>query len=367
MKKIRILLIGMSSNLGGIETYLYNLYKNSNKKRFEFSFLVFDYGKKVCFEEELTKEGAKFYKITPRTKNYFKFLKELKEVYQKNEFDYIHLNLMDFSCFERIAYANKYSKAKIIIHSHNAGFGKNVSIKTRLFHKIGRYFIKNIPYLKVACGVDAGKFMFDNKEYTIFNNGIDLEKFKFNIENRKEIRKELGLNDNVTVIGLIAKLELQKNPLFLIDIFYEYQKINGNSKLVLVGEGSLKCQMEEKIKNYKLEEKIIFLGRRNDAYKIYSAFDIFLMPSLYEGLSISLVESQVNGLKCYTSDGVDKNSNITGNVEFLSLNNPANYWANKIINNKNIRDNKVFDKIPNEFNSKNSYKKVFEFYEENLK
>lgn len=367
MKKIKILTIGMSSNLGGIETYLYNLYKNADKNKFEFSFLTFEYGEKICFEDELIKDGVKFYKITPRTTNYFRFLKELKEIYQKNHFDYIHFNLMDFSCFERITYAKKYSQAKIIIHSHNGGFGKNVSLKTRLLHKLGKIKIRNIPYMKVACGQAAGTFMFGEELFTIFNNGIDIDKFKYNQKNRQEIRKELNIKEDTTVIGLVAKLEHQKNIPYLIDIFYKYQLDNPNSKLVLVGEGSLKNIIEEQINNYQLNDKVLLLGKRLDTNKIYSAFDLFIMPSLYEGLSISLIEAQVNGLKCYTSNNVDKNSNITGNVEFLSLEQPPEDWAKYILNKDNSRDDKVLDKIPDEFNAKKSYEKVYKFYQNNLK
>ena len=367
MKKIKILIIGMSCNLGGIETYLYNLYKNADKSKYEFSFLVFDYGKKVCFEDELEKEGVKFYKITPRTKKYSKFLKDLKKVYKNNNFDYIHFNLMDLSCFERITYANKYSKARIIIHSHNAGFGKNESFKTRCFHQIGKHIIKKIPYFKVACGPHAGKFMFSNKEYIIFNNGIDINKFEFDRENRNKVRESLKIDNKTTIIGIIAKLEKQKNPLFLIDVFNEYKKENKNAKLISVGEGSFKEQMLVKIKEYKIENDVIFLGKRHDVHKIYSAFDIYLMPSLYEGLSISLIEAQVNGLKCYASDGVDKASNITGNVEFISLKKTAKEWAKIILKNKNKRDISVSEKIPEEFKAVKSYEKVFQFYKDNLK
>lgn len=361
MKKIKILYIGLSSNLGGIEMYLYNLYKNMDKSRFEASFLVFK-GKKVCFYDELKAEGVKFYEITHRNKNYRQFLKDLKDVYQNNEFDYIHQNLMDFSCFERITYAKKYSNAKIIIHSHNAGFGKNVGIKTRLLHKFGCYKIRNIDYIRVACGADAGKFLFNNKSYTVLNNGIDIDKFIFNEKNRKDIRTELNIDDDTFIVGQVAKLEKQKNPLFLLEIFREYLNLKKNTKLVIVGEGSLKNEMIKKIKEYNLEDNIILLGRRNDVYKVYSAFDIFLMPSLYEGLSISLLEAQANGLKCYTSSSVDKSSNVTGNVSFISLQSSSKEWANEIIKEQNDRDNDVLKKFPKEFDKVESTKKVYELY-----
>jgi glycosyltransferase involved in cell wall biosynthesis len=364
MKKIKILLIGMSSNLGGIETYLYNLVKNADLNLFQFDFLYSEFDT-MAMENDLKKIGCNIYKITPRFINYQKHIKELKKIY-KNNYDYIHYSVMSFSWFEPIVIANKYSNAKIIIHSHNGGFGKNASFKTRLLHKIGKLKIKKVPYLRVACGQKAGKFMFNGNSFTIFNNGIDIDKFKFNKDNRIEIRKELNISDNTTIVGIVAKLEKQKNPLFLVDIFNEYQKLNGNSKLLLIGEGSLEDKMLDKIKKYNIEEKVLFLGKKINVNKYLSSFDIFIMPSLFEGLSISLIEAQVNGLKCYTSSRVDKNSNITGNVEFLSLNKCAGYWANYIFNSNNDRDMNVLDKIPDKFNSKKSYEKVYQFYMDNL-
>lgn len=366
-KKIKILFQGLSTNLGGIETYLYNLCRNIDRNKFEISFMVFDYGKKVCFEDELINLGAKIYKITPRTKNYFKFKKDLKNLYKNNEFDFIHFNLMDFSCFERITLANKYSKAKIIIHSHNAGFGKNISKKTRILHQIGKFKLRKIEYLKVACGEQAGKWMFKDEAFEVFYNGIDIEKFTFNNQYREEIRDELQIDYNTILIGLVGKFEKQKNHEFLIKIFYEYIKYNDNCKLVLIGEGSLKQNIIKQVEEFNISENVIFLGKREDTYKIYSAMDFFLMPSLYEGLSIALVEAQVNGLKCYTSDSVDINSNISGNVEFLPLQKSAKYWAEYIFKNKIDRDINILKKIPEKFDSKKSYEKVFKFYQNNLK
>ena len=369
MKKIKVLFIGYGTNLGGIETYLFNLVKNADLSKFEFSFLTFKGSKEVVFYNELINMGCKIYKITPRTKNYFKFLKELKDVYKNNSFDYIHFNLMDLSCFERITYANKYSNAKLIIHSHcgsSEGLEKMSFISQKL-HKIGLKKIKKIPHYNVACGKKAGIWMHGTEPFLIFNNGIDLNKFKYSNLYREKIRKELNIKKEDICIGLVAKLEVQKNPLFLLEIFKEYYKMNDKSHLVLIGEGSLKDELEAKIKEWGLNTKVHLLGKRIDAYKYYSAFDLVVMPSLFEGLSITLCEAQVNGLKCYTSEQVDRSSNISGNVSFLSLDLSPYEWANYINNHNNERDINVLSKIPDSFNAKKSYEVVYEFYKYNLK
>lgn len=363
MKKIKILYEGLSENLGGIETFIYNLYKNIDKEKFEISFLL-DEKVKIPFQEEYENGGCKFYRIGNRKSNYFKYLKDLKAVYMNNKFDIIHINIMSYSVFERITYACKYSNASIIVHSHNGGFSRSCKYKkTILLDKIGRIFVKKYEkkIIKVACGEKAGKFAFKDNKFTIFYNGIDIEKFKFSEENRFKIRNFMNIKDDTVVIGLVAMFSNPKNHTFLIDIFKEYFKLNNNSKLVLVGEGYLKKEIEEKVKSLNLIENVIFLGKRLDVNLLYSAMDIYVMPSLYEGLSISLCEAQINGLRCYTSDSVDKSSDITGNVEFISLKDDALTWAKKI-NENHFRDKYVLKKIPEEFISERSYKKIFDFY-----
>ena len=216
MDKIKILYIGMSPNFGGIERFLINVCKNIDSNRFEISFLIVK-GNRVCFQDELEKMGIKFFEVTPRKQNYVKFLKDLKEVFMKHSFDYIHFNLVNLKCPERILMAKKYSKAKIIIHSHNALL-KNFEVT----HYIGKSLTRHVACIRLACGEEAGKFLFGNKKFTIMNNGMDLQKFKFNQENRNKIRNEIGVQENETVIGLIAKFEEQKNHHFLIEVFKEY-------------------------------------------------------------------------------------------------------------------------------------------------
>ena len=178
---------------------------------------------------------------------------------------------------------------------------------------------------------------------------------------------QLNINKAVVVLGIVARMNEPKNHNFLIDIFQEYIKLNKNSKLLLIGDGYLREKIEEKIEKLALSDKVLLLGDRTDVNKLYSAIDIYVMPSLYEGLSISLCEAQVNGLRCYTSTRVDTNSNITNNVEFLSLKKSAKEWAEHIFKNDNTRDKDVINKIPDEFNDKKSYNKLFEYYIECLK
>lgn len=362
MNKKKILLVGYSTNMGGIERFLTNVCKYIDKERFEIGFLIFK-GKKVCFQDELENIGCKFYKVTNRKKNYIQYLKDLKKVYTENDFDIIHFNIMNFSLFERIILASKYSKARIIIHSHSSGINK-VYKKTKFFDKIGRFFCRNIEYEKIACGQEAGKWLFEKKDFLVLNNGMEVEKFKFDESNRKKIRDELSISEDTKVLGHVGALVPVKNHKFLIDVFHEYQKLEINSKLILVGEGFLQDELKEQVKKLQIENKVLFLGRRDDTEKIYSAMDTFILPSLFEGLSISIVEAQINGLKCYTSTNVARESDVTGNVQFLSLDENAEYWAKNIFENDNSRDEEAINRIPKEFRIEETVKKLSEIYEE---
>lgn len=365
MEKVKILYEGLSNNLGGIETFVHTLYKNIDKSRYEISFLV-DKNIRIPYQEEYEKDGCKFYRVENRKNSYYRYLKELKEVYKNNNFDVIHINIMSYSLFERITFACKYSKAKVIVHSHNGGFPEDSKYKrTMLLDKIGRVFVGkyNNRIIKIACGEKAGNFAFGNDKFTICNNGIDVEKFKFNQEIRNEIRKNLKIEESTTIIGLVAMFNNQKNHTFLIDIFNEYQKLNSNAKLMLIGEGYLMQTIKEKVDKLNLSEKVLFLGKRLDVNLLYSTMDIYIMPSLYEGLSISLCEAQINGLKCYTSNRADRASNITENVDFLSLEDGPKKWAEYIYKQNNDRDMDAYSKVPDKFNAKSACEKICKIYE----
>ena len=364
-KKIKILYEGLSGNLGGIETSIYSLCNNIDKKKFEISIML---DKKVKFplKQELENKGCKFFYVTNRKTNYLKYIEELKDLYVNNNFDIIHINVMSYSIYERITLACKYSHAKVIVHSHNAGYKKGY-YRTRVLHKIGKWKIRNYNFEKIACGPEAGKYMFGKDKFTIFNNGIDYDKFRFSAKNRSSIRAKLNIKDNELCLGLVAFFSPVKNHTFLIDIIYELNKLNKDIKLVLIGVGQLQDSIKKKVEKLNLTENVVFLGKKIDANKYYSAMDAYIMPSISEGLSISLCEAQVNGLKCYTSDGVDKKSNISGNVEFLSLTKQPKEWAEHILQSNNSRDKNVLEKIPEEFNAKKSYKKIYKFYEDILK
>lgn len=363
MKKIKILLIGYSSNKGGIETYLYNLIKNADRDMFSFDILCSSKNK-IPQEEELKNMGVKIFRIVTRRENRKEHIKGIRKVLNNN-YDYIHFNIMSYSWYEPIIEASKIN-SNIIIHSHSSGLS-SYGILTNILHLFGEFKIRNINYIPIACSNRAGKFMFKNKKIIVCSNGIDINKFVYKNKKNKKIRKEFNISPDTFILGNVATFLPVKNHLFLVDLFYEYHKLNKNSKLLLVGDGPLKEKILSKVKKLEIEDSVIFTGIKDNVEEFYSVFDVFVFPSFSEGFGIVLLEAQTNGLKCYTSTNVSNEVNITGNVEFLSLKKTAKYWAQYIYHKNNIRDEKVLNNNLKVFDINESYKKIYNIYELNLR
>ena len=221
-----------------------------------------------------------------------------------------------------------------IAHSHSTTNKKEK--KKNLLKQVLRPFSKLFATDYMCCSELAGRWLFGNKEYDkgnvyLLNNAIDLDKFKYDEKVRKEKRKELNISDDTLVIGHVGRFVEQKNHRFLIDIFNEVHKQKEDSILLLAGQGPLMEEMQEKVKALGIENSVKFLGQRNDINELYQAFDVFLLPSLYEGLPVVGVEAQATGLLCVLSDDMTKETKILQSTQFLSLNHKASEWAKIIL------------------------------------
>lgn len=326
--KVRVLHVIRHMNVGGAETFIMNMYRNIDRNKIQFDFLVFGEG---YFDSEIKLLGGNIF--------YMKYLTEIGEknfkknlidfFYSHNEYKIVHSHLDQVSGIILEAAKNANVKCRIA-HSHNTKNANNFLgkiYKKYLQSKIN----KNANFL-FACGDEAAKWLFNNRynEAIIINNGIDIEKFKFSINNRKEIRKELNINEDTMLLGHVGRFSKQKNHKFIIDIYREFVKLNSNSKLILIGEGELKYEIQQYVKNSKLQDKVMFLGLRDDVFKLYSAIDCLIFPSLYEGLSVALIEAQISGLKIVGSDTIDKKTDISGNIRWMSLKTNSCEWAKEI-------------------------------------
>ena len=364
MKKIKVLHIGMGPNRGGLESFTLSVQKNIDKELVQFDYTnTFD--KPLAYEDERISMGSNIYKLCPRKKNIFKSNKQLKDLINNGQYDYVHFHCMHYCWFDPIVITCKKTKAKMIVHSHLTGFNKDTVKKEIILDKIGRFVTRNLKFLKLACGKEAGKWLFGKDKFEIIPNGISFDTFRFSNEKRKKIRKELGLTEKDIVIGHVGNFSYQKNYPKLISIFCELYKINNNYKLILVGNDKKESaiNIKEKLKEEGLDKNVIFTGIIDNSINIYSAFDAYVFPSHYEGLNISLVEAQCSGLLCFASNTLDKDTNVGGLYKTININENSEILAKNI--NKVIINNKV-DRtsisISEDYSIDSSSKKLLNYY-----
>ena len=321
---IKVLHCELSYTSGGIENFLLNFTSQVNKEEFQFDFLT--HWEKIATEYRFVEMGCNVYKAP---KALFKYIKYVKKLLIEKKYDIIHIHKNSAANIVLPILAMKYSNAKIIVHSHNTKPNQDKFL-TRLLHKINRRKLIKIADKKYACSELAANWLFGSCDnVTIINNGILVDKFKFNQEKRLSMREKYGIGFDSFVIGHVGGFREQKNHSFLVNVFYEYIKFNPNSYLMLIGGGRLKNQIVEQVKGLGISNKVIFVGVVDNTFDYYQAMDVIVMPSLWEGLPVSTIEAQTNGLKVLISDTSSRMCNITGLVDFISLDSVEN-WINKL-------------------------------------
>ncbi|MDO4354898.1 MAG: glycosyltransferase family 1 protein [Clostridia bacterium] len=326
MEPIRVLQVVPNMHRAGLETLIMNIYRNIDREKVQFDFLV-HYQARFDYDDEIEALGGKIYRLSVREdNNLFKYLSDLKQFFKKHpEYRVVHGHMESFGFLYSRA-AKKAGVKTIIAHSHNAMI--EPTLKGRIKSLMNKPW-KHYANVLFACSEKAGDFMFEGAPYTVINNGIRCEDFVWNSETRLACRKELGVEDKI-VLGHIGRFDPQKNHTFLIDVFAEYAKKHPNVVLLLIGEGAQKNNIQEKINQLNLSSKVQFLGVRSDTARLYQAMDLFLLPSLFEGLPVVGVEAQSAGLPMLTADTVTKELCVTEYVEMLPLEASTETWANKI-------------------------------------
>lgn len=334
---IKVLIMDTVMDRGGAETMTMNYMRNIDRSKIQFDFLVHrDY--KAAYEDEINELGGKIYRICPiYPQNFIKYTREIKKFFDEHpEYMIVHCNMMELGYF---AYkeAAKHNVPVIICHSHSTHTSDRMSSK----YLVRLYFRARIkPYIthRFSCGEDAGKWLYgNNSEFTIMHNAIDPDLYVYNAQTDKEVREKFNIKDEF-VIGHVGRFFPPKNHPFIIDIFYEIHKKDSNAILMLVGGGEtdnrLLNETKAKVRSLGLEEYVIFTGVREDVNRLMQAFDVFILPSLHEGLPVTMIEAQAAGLKCVISDAVPDECDITHNVEKISLNKSPEYWADRILSYK---------------------------------
>lgn len=337
----RVVQFGMTPNYGGVEAFIMNLYRNLNHEEIQFDFFV-NSNSSISYEDEIKLLGGRIIhqRFVSRKKNPFKHYKELFQYFKKNpDIIAVHLNKANIRDIDLLIVAKLMKIPVRIIHSHI----DNRLQKLQFFEKINQKLLKCVTTHLLACSHEAGNYMFGKLDYQVIKDGVNIQKFQFNKLYRSQIRKQLNILDDEFVVGSIGRFCEQKNTLFLLDIFFEIYKEDKNSKLLLIGNGPLKTEVNKKIYDFNLQNNVILIDETIEANKYYSAMDIFLFPSLYEGFGMVLLEAQISGLKCIASkDVIPELVDITKEIEYVSLTSTAKWWANCVSKYKKI---KRYDKV----------------------
>ena len=323
---IRVLQVIGSMNRGGAENFIMNIYRNIDRSKVQFDFLVCS-KQKAAFDNEIEALGGKIYRDIDylNSKNILKYQSLCDDFFKNHNYKIVHCHIGSVAQF--VLRAAKKNGAITVSHSHMAA----ADLKSKILYIP---ITKHSDYL-FACSKGAaisryGKKVLENNNCKVINNAIDINKFSFDESLRDSIRKNLSVENNF-VIGHIGRFHEQKNHSFIIDIFNEVLLINKNAKLVLAGKGDLESDIKSKVDEFGISDKVIFLGLVDNPEEVLNAFDLLLFPSLYEGLPVSVVEAQANGLRCLLSDTVSPDTKITDLVEFYSLENSASRWAEKVL------------------------------------
>lgn len=368
-RKIRVLHFTISDAKGGITQNILNIWDKIDKNKFEFDFVTMS--KSLSYAGYLEAQGCKIYYLSTYAEQDEKKFREEVSAIMKRGYDVVHLHTNHWRGFVLEELAKENNVPRIIIHSHNTG--------VHIYHTSTREEAEKLHYEKRAlltenmatdfwaCSPAAADWLFGNRisqsKVKILKCGIDTQKFLYSEQMREEYKKSFGLENNI-VFGHIGRFDVQKNHHFLIDVFSEVAYKNANVRLMLIGDGSLRKDIEEKVRMLKLEEKVLFLGKRTDVNKLLQAMDYFLLPSQFEGLGIVLLEAQASGLKCLASNEVPEEAKVTDNIKFLSLDKDT--WVQEMLrlsHEKYIRENQKENIIKSGYDGDSTVRIIEKLYE----
>jgi putative glycosyltransferase len=338
-RRLRVLQVGMTRNLGGIETYLIEQFRHLDKSKIDYDFVNITGEYSICYEDEILASGSKIFKVVSRHKNpllhywqWFNILLQNKGVY-----DVIVLNTNSLEYVFPLVLGKIFGIPVRVIHSHNSGFENKQGLARRLLVGMNKKLLAWSANLRFACSQFAGQWMFKDNPYHVIYNAIDIHKYDADLLVREEIRDALGLHTELTLLH-VGRFSYQKNHSFLLDIFKEVHRIQPDSVLLLVGdtteESEFLTEVKRKIKAYGLENVVRLLGRRDDVNKIMQAADVLVMPSFFEGLTVVGIEAQASDLPLLLSDTVTKELGLLPSTQFISLEAGPTAWAEAIVNSK---------------------------------
>ena len=359
--KVKVLEVLPGLNYGGSQAMIVNICKAIDKKRIQCDFVI-DHEDLIDMKPLVEGLGSKVY-VMPSFKgtNILEIKKAWNDFFNEHqEYQIIHSHIRSYAAiFLKIA---KRHGLKTIIHSHNTSNGKGLG---SLIKNILQLPLRNIADYFFACSLEAGEWLFGEKvcksdKFHVINNAIDTDRFSFNEDIRNAYREKFGLH-NEKVFIQVGRFTKQKNYLFTIDIFNKYLETDPEAKLFIVGDGEMEEEVINKINRLNINERVIILSHRSDIDSLLQMADYYLMPSIYEGLSVAAVEAQASGIRCLLSDQIDRNVEITELCTFIPLNVDA--WVKEMSKAPGLRLDTKDDIIKAGFDVNTTARWLRDFYE----
>ncbi len=308
---------------GGLEAVVMNYYRHIDRSKVQFDFIV-DEDSTLVPREEIESLGGRVFTVPPYQR-VVSYQRALTKLFREQGWRIVHSHENALSVFPLRA-AKRAGVPVRIAHSHSTS-GKGEPARNAMKWVL-RHFSNVYPTHRMACSRHAGEWLFGrDADFEVLYNAFEVPRFRFDPAARAEVRAELGIRDGELAVGHIGRFVPQKNQLFLLDVFAEVLREGTDAVLVLAGDGPQRPEVEAKAGDLGIAERVRFLGQRGDANRLYQAFDVFCLPSLYEGLGIVAVEAQAAGLPCVLSTEVPKDVALTDQCSFLNLEEPVYVWA----------------------------------------
>ena len=338
---IRVLQVVTHMNRGGLETMLMNYYRHIDRERVQFDFLVHRF-ERAAYDDEIESLGGIIHRLprlVPWSPSYLNALNQFFSSHPEYQIVHVHQD-----CLSSVALkaAKKHGIPVRIAHSHSSSQDKNLKYLIKLFYK---HFIPKYATHLLACGTQAGNWMFSGHPFVILNNAIDASAYSFDPILRQHVRTSLGVSSNIFLVGHVGRFSPPKNHIYLMDIFTELHKKEPNAVLLLVGDGELRQSIEQKVQALGLSDYVIFTGIRSDVNQLMQAMDVFVFPSLYEGLPVTMVEAQAAGLPCFISDKVPPECILTGLVTQIPLEESPEKWTKSIYSVRGSKRTDTYSEI----------------------
>ena len=315
--------------MGGAETFLMKLYRNLDRSRFQMDFCI-NRESKQFYEDEINALGGKIHRIPCKSDSVTGFRRGLFNTIKSSRYEYVLRVASNAMGFLDLKIA--HDAGARVCAARTSSAGGDLSLKAKCAHIIGQMLYGRYVNVKIAPSDLAaihtfGKRAYETNEVVMLRNALNLDEFKFKGESRCAVRLKYGIPEMAKVVGHVGQLRIEKNHKFLLRVFAELSKGSGDTYLLLVGAGDQAEALKKQVSSLGITERVVFAGAQQDVPAYLSAMDVFVMPSFYEGMPNAVIEAQATGLPCVVADTITREANITGLVEYVSLRQSVEHWA----------------------------------------